>query len=123
MARIVGGIGTAHTPTIGFAFDKNKRSDPVWSPIFDMFAPLEQWLIDKKPDAIVYIFNDHVTSFFFDHYSAFTLGVGDSYAVADEGGGPRDLPPGALYSVAGKDAAPLAWDSGTKGDVEPTGDR
>jgi len=27
----------------------------------------------------------HVTSFFFDHYSAFTLGVGESFAVADEG--------------------------------------
>ena len=39
------------------------------------------------------IYNDHVTSFFFDHYSAFALGVGDSYTVADEGGGTRDLPP------------------------------
>jgi gallate dioxygenase len=39
------------------------------------------------------IFNDHITSFFFDHYSAFSLGVDDSYAPADEGGGPRDLPP------------------------------
>jgi gallate dioxygenase len=93
MARIIGAIGASHTPTIGFAFDKDKRNDPVWRPIFDMFAPLEQWLLDKRPDAIVYIFNDHVTSFFFDHYSAFTLGVGASYAVADEGGGPRALPP------------------------------
>jgi gallate dioxygenase len=58
-----------------------------------MFAPLQRWLMDKRPDAIVYIFNDHVTSFFFDHYSAFTLGVGASYAVADEGGGARALPP------------------------------
>jgi gallate dioxygenase len=58
-----------------------------------MFAPLQQWLGEHKPDAIVYICNDHVTSFFFDHYSAFTLGVGESYAVADEGGGPRVLPP------------------------------
>jgi gallate dioxygenase len=58
-----------------------------------MFAPIEQWLADVKPDAMIYIFNDHVTSFFFDHYSAFTLGVGESFAVADEGGGARDLPP------------------------------
>jgi gallate dioxygenase len=93
MARIIGAIGASHTPTIGFAFDKDKRSDPAWSPIFEMFAPIEQWLLEKKPDAIVYIFNDHVTSFFFDHYSAFTLGIGESYAVADEGGGPRALPP------------------------------
>ncbi len=93
MARIIGAIGTAHTPTIGFAFDKNKRNDPAWSPIFDAFAPVQDWLLAKKPDAMIYIFNDHVTSFFFDHYSAFTLGVGESFAVADEGGGVRALPP------------------------------
>ena len=39
------------------------------------------------------IYNDHVTSFFFDHYSAFALGVGPEWPVADEGGGARDLPP------------------------------
>jgi gallate dioxygenase len=42
---------------------------------------------------LFYIYNDHVTSFFFDHYSHFALGVGDRYPVADEGGGPRALPP------------------------------
>ncbi|QOI57924.1 hypothetical protein H2866_22480 [Rouxiella badensis subsp. acadiensis] len=46
----------------------------------------------EKPDVLIYVFNDHVTSFFFDHYSAFTLGIDDSYEVADEGGGPRDIP-------------------------------
>jgi len=93
MAKIIGAIGTAHTPTIGFAFDKNKRNDPAWSPIFDAFAPVQGWLLAKKPDAMIYIFNDHVTSFFFDHYSAFALGVGESFPVADEGGGVRALPP------------------------------
>jgi len=47
----------------------------------------------EKPDVLFFIFNDHITSFFFDHYSHFALGVGDSYHVADEGGGPRRLPP------------------------------
>ena len=42
---------------------------------------------------MLFIFNDHVTSFFFDHYSAFALGVGERFPVADEGGGPRALPP------------------------------
>ncbi len=41
----------------------------------------------------MYIFNDHVTAFFFDHYSTFTLGIDNQYDVADEGGGPRCLPP------------------------------
>jgi gallate dioxygenase len=42
---------------------------------------------------LFFIYNDHVTSFFFDHYSHFALGVGERYTVADEGGGPRKLPP------------------------------
>jgi gallate dioxygenase len=92
MARIIGGVAASHTPTIGFAYDQDKQDDPSWGPIFQAFEPVEQWFRDKQPDALVYIFNDHVTSFFFDHYSAFTLGIGEEYAVADEGGGPRDLP-------------------------------
>jgi gallate dioxygenase len=93
MARILGGIACSHTPTIGFAVDKNKQGDPVWAPIFEAFSPVRQWLEERKPDVLFFIYNDHVTSFFFDHYSAFTLGVGEQYAVADEGGGARDLPP------------------------------
>lgn len=93
MAKITGGLAVSHTPTIGFAVDHNKQEESAWAPIFEGFAPMQEWLEEKKPDVLVYIFNDHVTSFFFDHYSAFTLGIDDHYEVADEGGGPRDLPP------------------------------
>ncbi len=92
MARIIGGIATSHTPTIGFALDAKKHEDPVWKPIFEGYKPVQQWLADKKPDVLLYIFNDHITSFFLDHYSQFALGVGEEYAPADEGGGPRKLP-------------------------------
>ncbi|ORJ24059.1 gallate dioxygenase [Rouxiella badensis] len=92
MARIIGGLAVSHTPTIGFAVDHNKQNESAWSPIFESFAPMQKWLDEKKPDVLIYVFNDHVTSFFFDHYSAFTLGIDDSYEVADEGGGPRDIP-------------------------------
>lgn len=92
MARIIGGVAVSHTPTIGFAFDQNKHSDPVWAPIFEAFEPVKQWLAEQKPDVAIVTYNDHVTSFFFDHYSAFALGIGERYEVADEGGGPRDLP-------------------------------
>ena len=54
---------------------------------------MQAWLAERKPDVLFVTYNDHVTSFFFDHYSAFALGIGESYAVADEGGGQRDLPP------------------------------
>jgi gallate dioxygenase len=105
MAKIIGGIATSHTPTIGFALDTNKQNDPVWAPIFQGYEPVRQWLAAKKPDVLFFIYNDHVTSFFFDHYSHFALGIGDSYSVADEGGGPRALPaikghPGLAQHVA-----------------------
>ena len=93
MARIVGGIATSHTPTIGFALDTGKERDPVWAPIFEGYRPVQQWLAQQRPDVLFYIYNDHVTSFFFDHYSHFALGVGERYWPADEGGGPRRLPP------------------------------
>lgn len=92
MAQIIGAIAASHTPTIGFAVDANKQQDPVWAPIFEGFEPVQQWIKQRKPDVLFMIYNDHVTSFFFDHYSAFALGVGEKYEVADEGGGARDLP-------------------------------
>ena len=93
MAKIIGAIACSHTPTIGFAHDMGKQQDAVWAPIFKAFEPVKKWLAEKKPDVMVIIYNDHVTSFFFDHYSAFALGIGDTYRPADEGGGVRDLPP------------------------------
>src|SRR5580704_17128617 len=92
MATIVGGIASSHTPTIGFALDTHKQNDPVWAPIFAGYRPVQQWLAEKNPDVLFFIYNDHVTSFFFDHYSQFALGVGERFWPADEGGGPRRLP-------------------------------
>lgn len=93
MATIIGAIASSHTPTIGFALDAAKQQDPVWAPIFSAYAPVAKWLEQAKPDVLLVVYNDHVTSFFFDHYSAFALGIGESYSAADEGGGPRQLPP------------------------------
>jgi gallate dioxygenase len=92
MARIVGAIACSHTPTIGFALDAGKQGDPAWQPIFSAFEPVRGWLQEKQPDVLLYIYNDHGTAFFFDHYSAFALGVGESFPVADEGAGTRALP-------------------------------
>jgi gallate dioxygenase len=92
MARIIGGVATSHSPTLGFALDHEKQHDPVWQPIFAAYEPVRRWLHHQQPDVLLIIYNDHGTSFFFDHYSMFTLGIGESYAVADEGGGARPLP-------------------------------
>ena len=67
MATIVGGVATSHTPTIAFAKDAGKFEDPVWKPIFDGYKPVQDWFRAKRPDVLVYIYNDHMTSFF-DHY-------------------------------------------------------
>lgn len=92
MARIIGGIGASHSPTIGFAKDTNKQDDPAWSPIFEGFAEVQKWVNEKNIEVLFMIFNDHITSFFFDHYSAFSLGYDSSYSTADEGGGARNYP-------------------------------
>ena len=92
MATIIGGIATSHTPSIAYAHDTQKPEDPVWAPVFEGFAPVKAWLEEKQPDVLFYVYNDHVTSFFFDNYSNFSLGFSDSWPVADEGGGPRPLP-------------------------------
>jgi gallate dioxygenase len=93
MATIVGGIGASHSPTIGFALDTHKQDDPAWAPIFEGFAAVRDWVRRQRIDVLFMIYNDHVTSFFFDHYSAFALGVDDFYHPADEGGGPRLVAP------------------------------
>ncbi len=93
MAQIVGGFAVSHTPTIAFAHDANKYDDPVWAPIFEGFRPVKEWLRATAPDVIFYIYNDHMSSFYSQHYSHFALGVGEIFYPADEGGGPRDIPP------------------------------
>ncbi|MGB1092271.1 MAG: gallate dioxygenase, partial [Oceanobacter sp.] len=92
MAKIIGGIGASHSPTIAFAKDTNKQSDPAWAPIFEGFSVVRDWVQEKQIDVLFMIYNDHVTSFFFDHYSPFALGVDDEYETADEGGGRRNVP-------------------------------
>ena len=93
MARIIGGIGASHSPTIGFAKDNKTSDDQNWRDVFKVFEPVTNWLEKENPDVLFLIYNDHVTSFFFDHYSPFVLGIDDQYITADEGGGPREYPP------------------------------
>lgn len=92
MARIIGGIGTSHVPTIGVAYDKGRQEDPVWAPLFEGYKPVARWLAEKQPDVLLFFYNDHATTLFFDLYPTFALGVGARFPVADEGAGLRGLP-------------------------------
>lgn len=93
MARIIGGIGSSHVPTIGMACDQGKHEDPDWAPLFEAYAPVARWLDAQQPDVLLLFYNDHATTFLFDHYPSFALGVGERFQIADEGQGPRALPP------------------------------
>lgn len=92
MARIIGGIRASHVPTIGVAYDKGKQDNPAWAPLFQAFQPAHDWLAQKKPDVLVFFYNDHLNAFFYDLYPTFALGVGARHDVADEGAGRRPLP-------------------------------
>jgi protocatechuate 4,5-dioxygenase, beta chain len=92
MARIVGGIGTSHAPSIGHAYDKGQQDQPMWAPLFAAYEPAKQWLADMRPDLLVILYNDHVNRFFFDAYPTCALGVGERHEQADEGWGKRNLP-------------------------------
>ena len=93
MARIIGGIGSSHVPTIGVAYDKGRQDAPAWAPLFEGYKAAAAWLAEKKPDVLVVFYNDHLNAFFYDLYPTFALGVAPRFEVADEGAGLRPLPP------------------------------
>lgn len=87
MARIIGGIGTTHVPSIGNAIVRGQQKDEYWRPFFDSFPPIRSWLGDEKPDVIVVIYNDHGLNFFLDKMPTFAVGAAAQYQNADEGWG------------------------------------
>ncbi|MCS0592392.1 gallate dioxygenase [Massilia norwichensis] len=92
MAHIIGGIGTSHVPTIGLAYDRKRQHDPAWAPLFEGYKPVAKWLEEQRPDVLVFFYNDHGNSFFFDCYPTFAIGVAPEFDMADEGAGRRPLP-------------------------------
>lgn len=92
MAKIIGGVGTSHVPSIGAALDKGITDSPDWKPFFDGYIPGKEWMAEKKPDIAVVIFNDHGNTFFLDRVPTFAVGVADHYDPVDEGYGRRSIP-------------------------------
>jgi hypothetical protein len=99
MARLIGGIGCSHAPSIAHSYDHDQQRDPMWAPLYAGFEPAKEWLSRVKPDLMIVLYNDHMNRFFFDAYPTFALGVADTYAQADEGWGRRDLPDLAGHSA------------------------
>lgn len=92
-ARVVAGIGTSHVPAIGAALDNEKHGSPYWKPLFDQFAPAREWIAREKPDVCIIVYNDHAHAFDLSLTSTFAIGTCEEFCSADEGYGPRPIPP------------------------------
>jgi len=93
MARISASVYTSHVPAIGAALDQGKTGEPYWQKVFAGYDFSKQWLKQHKPDVIFLVFNDHATAFSLEMIPTFAIGTAADYAVADEGWGPRPVPP------------------------------
>ena len=94
MARIIGGLGISHTPSMGVEYDKGVAQGwaPEWKLWFDGTRPVRDWLERAAPDQVVIVYNDHLNHFHFDAYPTLAIGVADAFAQADEGFGLRPFP-------------------------------
>ena len=93
MAHISASVYTSHVPAIGAAMDLGKTEEPYWQPLFAGYEPSRQWMRDHTPDVIFLVFNDHATAFSLSMIPTFAIGTADHYDIADEGWGPRPVPP------------------------------
>lgn len=93
MAEIIWGLATSHVPSIGAAMDFGKTEDTYWKPLFDGYAPAREWMAEHRPDVVVVVYNDHANALDLDTTPTFAVGTAARYAVADEGWGPRIVPP------------------------------
>ena len=93
MARITAAIASSHVPAIGAAIDNGKTEDAYWKPIFEGYEWTQQWLKEEKPDVVILVYNDHASAFSMDIIPTFAIGCAEEYQSADEGWGPRPVPP------------------------------
>jgi protocatechuate 4,5-dioxygenase beta chain len=92
MAKLIGGLGSSHVPSIGMAMDRGLTQSDDWKPFFDGIGPGRDWVKANKPDVAVVIFNDHGNSFFLDKVPTFAIGCAERYDPIDEGWGKRAIP-------------------------------
>ena len=102
MARITAGIGSSHIPALGAALDNGRADEPQWSPIFQGYQWVRDWLKANTPDVVILVYNDHASNFSMEVVPTFAIGCAESFQPADEGWGARPVP-----AVQGH--AELAW--------------
>ncbi|MFK8041385.1 class III extradiol dioxygenase subunit beta [Congregibacter sp.] len=93
MAKISASVYTSHVPAIGAAIDNGKTSDEYWKPLFAGYDYSKQWAAKNTPDVILLVYNDHASAFDANLVPTFAIATGDEFQPADEGWGPRPVPP------------------------------
>jgi protocatechuate 4,5-dioxygenase beta chain len=93
LAEVSWGLASSHVPSIGAAMDNKKTDEPYWKPLFDGYAPAREWMAEHTPDVVILIYNDHANAIDLNLLPTFAVGTAASYTVADEGWGPRQVPP------------------------------
>ena len=93
MARITASVYTSHVPAIGAALDLGKTTEPYWQPVFAGYDFSKRWLKQQRPDVVFLVYNDHATAFSLDFIPTFAIGTAARFEPADEGWGPRPVPP------------------------------
>jgi protocatechuate 4,5-dioxygenase beta chain len=79
-------------PAVGAAVDMGRTEEPYWKPMFDGYQFSKTWMAEHTPDVAIIIYNDHASYFGMEIMPTFAIGVGDSFAICDEGYGPRPVP-------------------------------
>jgi len=94
MSELIGGIGIAHTPSMGYQYDKGMSGewDPAWLRWYEGTRPVHDWLEARQPTHLIVIYNDHMNYFDLSAYPTFAIGMSDHFPQADEGYGLRPFP-------------------------------
>jgi gallate dioxygenase len=92
-ARLTASVYTSHVPAIGAAIDHGRTHEPYWEPLFAGFEQSRRWLEGHLPDVVILVFNDHATAFSLDLIPTFAIATAAEFQPADEGWGPRPVPP------------------------------
>ena len=93
MAEILYGVASSHVPAIGAAIDNGKEDTAYWKPLFEGYEGARKWIADADPDVLILAYNDHANAFDLDLIPTFAIGVAKQFPIADEGYGPRPVPP------------------------------
>jgi len=80
-------------PAIGAAIDNHRTGEPYWQRVFEGFERSKEWMRNAKPDVCFVVYNDHASAFSVEMIPTFALGTATEFPIADEGWGPRPVPP------------------------------